>query len=294
MAFEWGYIIARMKKKPVRVLYCVPGDRQLNASYAAAIESAVRSVQQWFTAQLGGVTFWWSRVETVRLPAALRSSYYEIDSWDKVIAATATAFADFRLRRNDFVWVIYADVMHACNAPGRLGQGMDGICILPRQDIESLLGAPDVDDCGQVYNHTHNQHLGGLAHEIGHAFGLDHPAYCGTADETLCDWGSLMYIGYLGYPNCYLSLADEAELLAHPSFVKQPGPTFSGYREIDFSLQNGMKLTVEFRVENGELACEFLDAAGSKIDFSGNEGSQWLWHFMVQNGSMLPRSYDKI
>ena len=55
-----------------------------------------------------------------------------------------------------------------------------------------------------------------MAHEIGHAFGLEHPPGC---DEGFahCDTDALMWLGYYyGYPDTYLTDEDVAILKTSP------------------------------------------------------------------------------
>jgi hypothetical protein len=54
--------------------------------------------------------------------------------------------------------------------------------------------------------------MGGLAHELGHTFGLPHPVPCpgGSSDSAE------MCLGYITYPNTYLLPADKAILDASP------------------------------------------------------------------------------
>ena len=57
--------------------------------------------------------------------------------------------------------------------------------------------------------------IGGLGHELGHAFGLPHPPGCDEGSPT-CDRDALMSDGYTSYPNTYLRDDEKAILLASP------------------------------------------------------------------------------
>ena len=114
-----------------------------------------------------------------------------------------------------FAWVLYVDVLHGCNAPGRLGAGTLGVTMLPRQDMDGLIGARYFDDCGKEYKLPINRYIGGAGHEMGHAFGLSHPPGC-EAGAATCDQNALMWAGYVSYPNTYLRDDDKQILLASP------------------------------------------------------------------------------
>lgn len=70
-----------------------------------------------------------------------------------------------------------------------LRQFVQGLAVLPRADIDGLLGLSQSTLCRWV---------GGLGHELGHAVGLDHPPGC-DADQSQKPCKSLMYLGYLSY-----------------------------------------------------------------------------------------------
>ena len=60
--------------------------------------------------------------------------------------------------------------------------------------------------------------IGGLAHELGHAFGLPHPPGCDEGWNG-CDADALMWAGYAyDYPDTYLTEADKLTLLGSPFF----------------------------------------------------------------------------
>jgi hypothetical protein len=174
-------------------------------------------LRAWYGAQLGGPTFSIFRhtpqmVETCRLPR--EASYYLDDTYSKVFdgAQSCAAVSYFSPR---FTWVLYADVVHGCNAPGRLGVGSSGVTILGREDLDGLIGARVFDGCGTEFVQPINRYIGGLGHELGHAFGLNHPPGCDEGFST-CPWGTLMWAGYASYPNTYFLQSDKAALRASP------------------------------------------------------------------------------
>lgn len=201
----------------VRLLYVVPQDREFRADHAAAIRNALTDLRSWYAGQLAGKTFtlFGSEPERCRLPR--EAAYYASDSWSKVLNDVQSCLPVSH-GSSTFAWVLYVDVVHECNAPGRLGAGTDGLTILPRQDMDGLIGAPYFDDCGVEYRQPITRYIGGAGHELGHAFGLSHPPGC---DQGLsnCDQNALMWAGYAAYPATYLR-ADERQILLASPFIR--------------------------------------------------------------------------
>jgi hypothetical protein len=61
--------------------------------------------------------------------------------------------------------------------------------------------------------------VGGLGHELGHAFGLPHPAACDAGLSGCPGNAALMWTGYAVYPNTALLADDKAALNRHGAFV---------------------------------------------------------------------------
>jgi hypothetical protein len=201
----------------VRLLYVLPQDRTFRSDYSAAIENALKDLQSWYRTQLTGRTFslFNSQPQTCSLPRP--ADYYAIDSWSKVLADVQSC-APVSHGSSVFSWVLYVDIIHACNAPGRLGAGANGITMMPRQDMDGLIGARVIDDCGMEWRQPITRWIGGAGHELGHALGLGHPPGC-DQDLPSCDRNALMWTGYVTYPNTYLREDDKQILLASP-FVR--------------------------------------------------------------------------
>jgi hypothetical protein len=199
----------------VRVLYLIPQDRTFRSDFAAAVQNAMIDLQGWYRAQLGGRTFLLSGpVETCALPRP--ASYYASDSWTKIFVDVQQC-APVTYNSLSVVWVLYVDIVHSCNAPGRLGAGTSGVTMLPRQDLDGLVGARYFDDCGIEYRFPITPYIGGAGHELGHAFGLPHPIGC-DAGPPGCDYTALMWAGYVSYPATYLRADEKQYLLASPFF----------------------------------------------------------------------------
>jgi hypothetical protein len=204
----------------VRVLYLIPQDRAFRADYSAAVENAMLSLRAWYQNQLSGKTFTLaqSRPETCILPQ--QAAYYASDTWTKIFADVKQC-APVTYASSTVTWVIYADVVHACNTPGRLGAGTTGLTMMGRQDLEGLIGAPYVVfDCGEVFSSPIGRYIGGAGHELGHAFRLPHPPGCDAGLPT-CDWNALMWTGYAAYPNTYFRADEKAMLAANPFLTTQ-------------------------------------------------------------------------
>lgn len=199
----------------VHLLYLVPSDRPLRPAYAEAIADTFRTLRAWYRGQVGATFSLASpRPRTCLLPR--RASAYVIETWTRIVS-DAQACAPVAEGGERAVWVVYADVVHRCKAPDRIGAGTLGLTIMGRQDLLGLTGGRSLDDCGRDWGLPHGRFVGGAGHELGHAFGLPHPPGCDD-DLPSCDAGALMSLGYAEFPRTYLRRDEIAQLRSSPYF----------------------------------------------------------------------------
>ena len=162
----------------VRTIYAVPSDRSAQEHFADVVNNAVHHVQRWYASQLRGYTFAVEgpipQICELYAPAAF---YEGKDGWGRVISGLQRCdrvkhFSD------EHVWVIYVDADFDCSlSVGELGAGGDGVTILHRGDLDGLSEPQTYRLCGRPPRGDYGW-IGGLAHELGHAFGLLHPPGC--------------------------------------------------------------------------------------------------------------------
>ena len=106
-----------------------------------------------------------------------------------------------------------------CGADGHLGAGGPGLTMLPREDLEGLIGNRLIyyGLCeGGPWPGPVTRWIGGLGHELGHAFSLPHPPGCDAGTEGVCDRSALLAGGFGDYPDTYLRHDDKEALLRSP------------------------------------------------------------------------------
>jgi hypothetical protein len=188
----------------VQLFYIVPADQPIVPSYAPAISTAIDAVQDWFEGELDGKSFRTSSpaVRTVQAAQPASAFFPFFDALDIVLALTGQQLND-PLHRSIF----YIDApLESCCA-------WDGVALLPRHDLLGLTGQLPADDPTPP-----PRWVGGLAHELGHVFGLPHPPGC---DQGLPDCASdaLMWLGYRTWPDTFLTDAEKLQLGASPFFL---------------------------------------------------------------------------
>lgn len=211
--------------RQVRMVYLVPSDKSIRADYQNAIAGAILNLQLFYKDQLNGQTFsvHSPSVEVYQLshPAAFYSSGdnagpngFAISVLSEAFALTGGGFEDPNNR-----WIVYIDADPIC---GQVIGGTAGLALLAANDLRGLTGQPNMPACASESPDLGgvNRWIGGLGHELGHAFNLPHPPGC---DQSNCAEGqlaasSLMWAGYAAYPNTYLLDEDKTRLLASGFF----------------------------------------------------------------------------
>ena len=200
----------------MQVIYAIPSDRQYDARYEVAINAAIVHVQDWYSSQLGGRTFAINDPAPMVCEVVNPSRYYEGEGgWDRVIEDVQHC-APVQHWSDEYTWVIYIDAEYDCGGGGELGMGGAGVVIVPRSDLMGLLDPTNFLLCPDYWPRGEFGWQGGLAHELGHAFGLLHPAGC-NEELDHCDYDALMWVGYFwDYPETYLTDEDITILESSP------------------------------------------------------------------------------
>ena len=215
---------AQKNPKTVRVAYLVPSHRRFQSQYRAAIKDAIRNVQAWYqghtdnteTFQLAHPTVdvvrtnhtatWYS---TNPVSGSDFSLWFWFNALADAFSATGGEFFDPNHR-----WVFYIDADVAC---GQVIGGAAGVALLAANDLRGLTAQQDVPACPGEPPDTAGvcRWVGGLGHELGHAFGLEHPVPCPSGSDD----AGLMCLGYITYPATYLTPSDKDTLNASPFFL---------------------------------------------------------------------------
>ena len=210
----------------VRIVYAIPSNRELVQVYRDAVVQAVHQLQIWYGEELDGITF--AMADTVAEVCHLSEDDQFLIEHEGTVAARwkaaleSVAHCGPQHYDEEFVWIVYFDVDEPCwtsDRPYTLGRGGRGLTLLGRWDLLGLTSRDFEHPCGHG-GHPYGRWVGGLGHELGHAFGLPHPPGC---DEGLssCDHEALMGTGYAYWPDTYLRDDDKEVLRASPFFAER-------------------------------------------------------------------------
>jgi len=198
----------------VRLIYLVPADSYPRKECINAMTEAIQHLQWWYSEQMEGKTFTLNdpvvEIVSTNHPAKWYAQNpageYYLWFWNNVLADGFT-LTDAKFNDPNFVWVFYID---AENDPEQYGgAGTNNIAVLPQHDLCGLIGESD---------RPISRWIGGLGHELGHAFGLPHPPEC-EENPDCPECQSLMYFGFYNYPETFLLSEDQEILNQSPFFT---------------------------------------------------------------------------
>lgn len=204
----------------VHTIYLSPLEVAYKPHYKANLTSAISDLQLWYARELDGSSFSLAAdpVTWFQLPQV--SSYYRSPTgsydanafWFSVLEANHNLTGAL-FNEPDDTYLIYID---ADQLPGQLFGGTNGIALMSANDLRGLSSETLIPinpgDAEIIANFPsgRDRFVGGLGHELGHAFNLNHPGAEYT--DTIMEWG------YLYYPNTTLAESQKNQLLANPFF----------------------------------------------------------------------------
>ena len=210
----------------VRTVYAIPRNREFVQAYSDSVGAALHHLQVWYRDQMDGLTFALADTIPDVCRLSVRDDFLTVhpggagERWDAALEAVSGCGP----KHNDeaFIWIVYFDVDEPCwteERPQTLGRGGDGLTMLGRWDLLGLTDRGNSLPCGHG-GQPHGRWVGGLGHELGHAFGLPHPPGCEAGAPT-CDEEALMWVGYAWWPDTYLRDDERAILRGSPFFEER-------------------------------------------------------------------------
>jgi hypothetical protein len=210
----------------VRIVYLVPADRVVRDEYVDRLQAAIQHLRIWTRNEMGDGTTFSPRKRVVEVVQTSQvAAWYGTNPagefglwfWNNVLTeAFALTGASFFDPNN--TWVFYIDSDSGC---GQAVGATSGVALLPANDLRGLAGELNIPPCVGAPPDTAGvcRWVGGLGHELGHAFGLPHPPACEDGDPTtVCPSNTLLWLGYITYPQTFLLEEDKATLAQSPFF----------------------------------------------------------------------------
>jgi hypothetical protein len=263
--------IAEPRPKSVRIIYLVSADRNVREDFRKGIETAAKDLQGWYGKQLGGPTFRLNDpvVEVAKSDKDAKWFYSHPNGKNKDDWGFNNGLAEARrlvgARHGDpqNIWVIYSD------GPGNKGRGGGGVTVLPEDDLLGLVGQhPEQKDV--------KRWIAGLGHELGHAFGLEHPR------DTAKHADAIMWMGIYGkYPDhTYFTDEDKAVLMRSPFFFKPNGePVVKPAKIVEKYTYNGGAFTKYSRDGKSEWVESKSDASAELRFVETGRDREWITIF---------------
>jgi predicted Zn-dependent protease len=220
-SFEEGPVVKNIvESKTVRIIYLVPSDSVEKPDYTLGLQNTVRHIQLWYYQQLGKTFALHDPiVEVYKTPH--EGTWYSTNSngdlfvqfWNNILN-DGFALTDAQFNDPNNTYAFYIDAHPACGQCG--GCGTSGVLAIGANDLRGIVDKSWVSICpGETYTFKPCRFVGGLGHELGHAFGLPHPPGCETSDDG-CDYGSIMWTGFYDYPDCYFNQTEKQSLSESP------------------------------------------------------------------------------
>lgn len=216
--------------KKVRFIYLVPQDKVVRDDYKTAIADVALHLQDFYQKELGNDNAFtlnqpiveiyqtshtanWYRTNPPRQtpPQPPYSSYFYENALNDGFALSGGSFNDPNNR-----WIYYIDADPDCT---QFIGGTAGIALMAGNDLRGLTGQINIPSCSGQSPDTGGKYrwIGGAGHEVGHSFDLPHPPGCDPPTNN-CQGGqtavnSLMWFGFIAYPNTYFLPTDKTTLL---------------------------------------------------------------------------------
>lgn len=160
----------------VAVYYVLPRDASYSQEEYDAIRKATREIQAWFQINTGGVTYTFSFPDTVVVYEALENTAHYADDWWSMLLPEME-------QQGLPIWQdgTVASLWIKTGYPYGIGLGAqwcDGYCGVAMAGVENFPEFNNTGVCsgGTGVNAWPCVPHGTMAHELGHAFGLSHPA----------------------------------------------------------------------------------------------------------------------